>query len=394
MTPPPARRRPSPGMPARRRGAFTLIELLVVVSIIGILLSLTVAATLSFVTDARESATEATLGKVGGMLERRLSALRRSVEVSSGDSSRVGQSGGTVLDLKVKQLESMPSYLAVRGSDYTDPSRPPFLLERVDVYGRAGDPRGLAFTGVMDGANGAKTFGAFAEDPTASSEALLLFLTKGESYGVGATDEEALRESELADTDGDGLREIVDGFGNPVRFYRWPTRLLRPAPDADGSGVVEPGEAATQDDDGRHPVVGRANPDLLPAALAVLGSAFPPDTPFGGGPEFDYGDRLDPDTGVDEPFLPTLGVLARTDPGDARGQAGTQFANRFGGGGQAFEQLFHTPTTYFAPLVVSAGADGVLGLYEPQDRGNFGHLAQPRDTAACLDNLTNLGGGI
>ena len=32
------------------------------------------------------------------------------------------------------------------------------------------------------------------------------------------------------DTNGDGFKEIVDGWGNPVQFYRWPT--ANPAVDA------------------------------------------------------------------------------------------------------------------------------------------------------------------
>ena len=33
-------------------------------------------------------------------------------------------------------------------------------------------------------------------------------------------------QSRIQDTDNDGLPEIVDEWGNPVRFYRWPTDLL------------------------------------------------------------------------------------------------------------------------------------------------------------------------
>ena len=39
-----------------------------------------------------------------------------------------------------------------------------------------------------------------------------------------------LKGVEIVDTDGDGLMEIVDAWGQPLRFYRWPTCLFRPAP--------------------------------------------------------------------------------------------------------------------------------------------------------------------
>ena len=57
---------------------------------------------------------------------------------------------------------------------------------------------------------------------------------------------------------------------------------------------------------------------------------------------------------------------------------------------------FHTPETYTAMMVVSAGPDMELGLYAPTDVTNFGHLAQPIDKpsvaadGALNDNLTNL----
>ena len=31
---------------------------------------------------------------------------------------------------------------------------------------------------------------------------------------------------EVADTDDDGLLEFVDAWGEPLRFYRWPTRMI------------------------------------------------------------------------------------------------------------------------------------------------------------------------
>jgi hypothetical protein len=43
-----------------------------------------------------------------------------------------------------------------------------------------------------------------------------------------------------------------------------------------------------------------------------------------------------------------------------------------------FEKKFHSKDTYHAPLIVSAGADGELGLLLPTDTTDeFGDLAQP-----------------
>ncbi|MFH5803457.1 type IV pilin protein [Alienimonas sp. DA493] len=386
---PPGPLRLSAGM----RGAFTLIELLIVVAVIAVLLGMTVTATLAFVTSARESATRATLAKVDGKLDRRFAALRRSLESGSGNAAGVGRGAVPALAIKSEQLKRMPQYAAAQaGPDGAlgteDDPRP--LTEERDVALR------LANGGAAQGAFAAANF---AEDPTASSEALFLFLSRGETFGVADTDADAFKESELADTDGDGLREIVDGFGNPLRFYRWPTRLLRPAPDGNGDGVISDAEARADNGNGRFPLsaydAAPESAESMAAAAALLGREFP-------AREFSpYGDEIDDDADPDDPFLPTIGSRMRSDPDDRFAQIGREFALNYrrqagssAEAGKNFEFYFHTPTTYFTPLVVSAGADGELGLYEPQDRNRFGHLAQPSEPNAALDNLTNAQGGF
>jgi len=41
--------------------------------------------------------------------------------------------------------------------------------------------------------------------------------------GITFNADEAIGASGIKDTDGDGLPEIVDGWDNPVGYYRWPT---------------------------------------------------------------------------------------------------------------------------------------------------------------------------
>ncbi|NNJ26891.1 type II secretion system protein [Alienimonas chondri] len=377
-------------LPRTPRGAFTLIELLVVISIIAILLSLTVSVTLAFVTSAREAATQTTLAKIKGKLERRTQALRQGMETGSGNASRVGSGAAGPLRLKMEMLNRMPSYLYPRGAgpdgDFGTADDPLPLSENDHLVALV---RGNGtVTALFDDAN-------YRNDPTASSEALLLFLTQGETYGVADTDEDAFKESELADADGDGLREIVDGFGNPIRFYRWPTRLIRPAPDADNNGLVSEAEAQADNTDGRWPMSAYGTTESAGSTAALLGSTLP-------SREFGDAGEITADATNGDPFLPTLGSALRSDPDDRFAQIHFGFATIFRRAltnpadpysdmpalGKDFERLFHTPTTFYSPIAVSAGADGELGLYEPQDRENFGHLAQFKEPVAALDNLT------
>ena len=324
-----------------------------------------------------------------------------SLEAGSGDLSRAGGANGA-LRVKLEQLSKLPTYLHPRpGADGqlgTEDDPIPYS-EEIDVLSR-----------VRNGGDPVSPFDTpgYADDPTASSEALLLFLTKGETFGTADTDADAFKESELADTDGDGLREIVDGFGNPIRFYRWPTRLLRPAADADGSGLIEPAEASAQDADGRWPLAAHdpqaGQGEVSAAAAALFAQKLPrPELYPDGTTIVEDADALG-GSADSFPFLPSVGSRLRADPDDRYAQVDLEFRSAFSqvipantgapALGQAFERLFHTPATWSMPIAVSAGADGELGLYEPQDRANFGHLAQPREPLAALDNLTTAQGGF
>ena len=137
---------------------------------------------------------------------------------------------------------------------------------------------------------------------TESAECLYNFLFKGELFGTDPITSDDFLPNEIGDTDGDGLLEMIDSWNHPLRFYRWPTRLIKP----DGMSVD------------------------VTNALRLIAK------------------------------LPPSADLAR-DPDDPLGLVPT-----------LDEATFHTANTFHTPLVVSAGPDGLLGLYEPSDTMNFG----------------------
>jgi prepilin-type N-terminal cleavage/methylation domain-containing protein len=249
---------------------FTLIELLIVISIIAVLVALTIPMIGNVLNQAKRSATKTTIKKVHENLHKRLSAFDR---------------------------EFNDWFKRTYGRDYNQNSRGD-IIERKKQF--------------------KKIFPQFTDNNQSAadnSEALYQMITKGVSIGTASEDADNFIGGELGDTDNDGRMELVDGWGRPLRWYPWPTRLVKNN-----------------------------------AASRVLIGNMPSDITKDG----------------DDP----LGAL------------GTSLdANNY-----------HDVNTYHPPLVVSAGRDGLLGLYEASDKANFGHLAAPipGKSADLDDNITNL----
>jgi len=77
---------------------------------------------------------------------------------------------------------------------------------------------------------------AFAQNPsfvsahrpaTARAECLYMILTGAGGQGIGTSGAE-FAPDEVADTDGDGLMEVVDKWGNPIQFFLWPSYYTSP----------------------------------------------------------------------------------------------------------------------------------------------------------------------
>ena len=59
------------------------------------------------------------------------------------------------------------------------------------------------------------------EDLNANAELLFLIVEDSDLNGSSAI--ELFGKSEVGDTDGDGLNEFIDAFGNPIQWIRWPS---------------------------------------------------------------------------------------------------------------------------------------------------------------------------
>ena len=235
---------------------------------------------------------------------------------------------------------------------------------------------------------------------TESAELLYYTLVAAGSFGSSSVDADQFSNVEIKDTDDDGLPEFVDVWSQPLRYYRWPTRLIDPtAPNPfqpnfatfnDNTEVDLTPELLIDDEsDGLREVTPS---ERLHASLLIRGLPATP-VPYGGLPAQRDLLLVDPDDPVgllysfiEDPNYKTLGVDLTLEINEAK---------------------YHTLDTYHAPLIVSAGPDELLGLREPFETdaslGIYGNLGQYEGTTALpgfqqpssavvdklFDNLTN-----
>jgi len=339
----------SPRFPARpRRGGFTLIEILVVILVIAILASLITAVIGNSLNAARAAATKATITKLHRLLEERRQAIARDdlrTETRIVRGSLPGLARNDVAKI-VAFKEVMRAQLPQRiddlsGADrqFGSPDDSPVLKKLQQLTGEDKNLNGQLDPGEdINGNNQLDTSPFLTNSPTfpppdsvtTSSELLYVALTMGAELGSGSTPIE-FSSSEAVDTDGDGLMEVVDGWGNPLRFYRWPTSLVREDP-------------ASAD-------------DTRPVELLISGGN---------------------------------SQLWSSDPDDPLGRfsvwlnANASHNNVLG--------YFNAPNVYHVPLIVSAGQDGALGLEEPFEEplGVYARpLQDPATRIVLVDNITN-----
>ena len=427
----------------RRLGTprFSLIEILVVIGLIAFLTAAIVAVIPRVANASKVAATKATIKKVDEMLNDRINGFRRFIQkqdqqAGSGTPAYVLQaqsaSGSTILT---------PGTNLAAAKGHRDQKRL-FKMYFAQTYSELdpttqnANPRGGSHLPITD-----------------SAECLYLIIAKGPAVRHRTAELADLKAIETADTDGDGIPEIVDAWGQPLRYYRWPTRLVRPAafspinpplapPVSPPASLANPGPI-----DEIYQPSALAAPAFVPPSpltLAMVGAVPRPSLPvWAGNTQYSLGAKVvsgnttpgsssaviyqcvsqgTSGAGPASPFGTVAQVIGTTiadntvawqvlvdplslDPDDPFGIA-TSFISETPSASSPLPPL--TPNTWSVPLIVSCGGAGCSPiLYEPYDSANFGTLAQPQlspVTAATphvptdpsgfnrdpmLDNITN-----
>jgi prepilin-type N-terminal cleavage/methylation domain-containing protein len=203
---------------------------------------------------------------------------------------------------------------------------------------------------------------------TARSEMLYALLVEGSGPLGSVFSRDDFTDKEVRDTDGDGLPEFVDAWGEPLQFYRWPilyhSDLQRgqviTAASQQGMFLSQP-YSAVWDEREQDPLDGNQQllaPGWFYSVLPVSG--LPANDSFAGvtglsfsGPSGSLPTPTSPQVQGFESFFHRL-----TEPLQIPAGGGGLAWDRSGGPRRAF---------YSKPLIVSSGPDKALGLFQYSD---------------------------
>ncbi len=387
--------RATPTAPRRLR-AFSLLEVLIVLGLIAFLTAAIVVVLPRLGNASKVAATQATIKKVDELLNDRINGFNRWINTENTLGSN-----------------NAPSYVVSSPFAGVYTQNPLLYKMLATKYAFR-----TAFPQNFQEATNLPAYNTSVHKQVTESAALLyLILTQAAVFDTEPPAAADLKGVEVADTDGDGLMEIVDAWGQPLRYYRWPTRLFRPAPavatvTTAGWNNLDPAPAPTPASllvrsmprlplfqwakNTNYAAAQFIQPATLPSGDIMMyqaGVAGTSGTSGGTEPTWSSALSVGAQTATDGNITWTAALDPLTvDSDDPNGIASSTYINESGAA------TFHTWATYHVPLIVSSGTDLALGLYEPYDTTNFGTLAQPQfdttDTTGfarnvLTDNLTN-----
>lgn len=236
-----------------RRAAFTLTEVLIVIVIIGIITSLSITAATGFTRRAKIDATQSLINQLHVALQERLDAFysstRNNITATAEEKNFAGNAAapdGSVIGRRAKIIAMLDAQRGefpqlfreiLRQADAVPPAggfgdmqqrpiRTAILMAYLQksLVAGAGSMRPQVSSTTPYATGTAYTLPVSHTSITESSECLYLLLSIPVPGSVFDVNQIPIRF--VDDSDRDGLKEFVDAWGAPLRFYRSPTDLL------------------------------------------------------------------------------------------------------------------------------------------------------------------------
>jgi prepilin-type N-terminal cleavage/methylation domain-containing protein len=205
--------------PARR--GFTLVEMLVVLAIIVVIASLGLGAFFKARDMQMKRNTEATIQVCNGGLTGQYSAVLDTAKTESINPTAQALSGGD--DRRARVIHILMALKREFPTSFAE--------------ARAGGNQ--AYVRALQNAKPGRS-------PEEEASACLYLALKQRRRGVDFDPETALSKVELRDTFGDGIKEIVDGWGRPIYLVRWPSNV--PALNPAGPQAFNPANPSDKED--------------------------------------------------------------------------------------------------------------------------------------------------
>ena len=308
------------------RNGVTLIELLITITIIATLAAMFLGASNAAMESARSARTKTTISKIHSLLMERLDSYKtRRVDLNSSVLNLINSitdqsaKGKALADARLMgtrelmKLEMPDRWSDLIGNSIGSPIRfapdYPLWLEDRPSLSLAYLRRYSSLTGTPN-----------EIEDNQGAECLYMIIMLATGDGEART---LFSRQDIGDTDGDGAPEILDGWGRPISYLRWPagftneSNLMTGAPESDPDTF----DPFRRDKKELPPPFGPRARDLYPTELKkaivsldddLFGYRLVP-LVFSGGPDGDPDLFTAKDPLIDDPFREYLssGVTAR-----------------------------------------------------------------------------------
>jgi prepilin-type N-terminal cleavage/methylation domain-containing protein len=217
------------------RAAFTLVEMLAVIAIIAVLASLVAVGTIKVIASQRSSNTQNAMRTIQKVLNEHWTYVASEAKKETGlegpyatmdaifGPDTTGGERNRIIWIKMRLMEAFPiSYMEIQAPPKSNSFFPYdaniIPIDKRKYYGTYQKLLGKLTADKTLAPNNAPAH------LTESSACLLMALSIPRNGAALNVDN--LGSATVLDTDGDGISEFIDAWGNPLTFYRFPTKNL------------------------------------------------------------------------------------------------------------------------------------------------------------------------